>query len=349
MQGLNELYRAQGAQLADDGIPLRFSTEAEELAAADSGVVLMDRSHEARVRLNGADRYALLQRISTNNVEKLTPGTGCATIFTSAIGRVLDRVEVLAEADSALLLGGPGRAEPLTAYLRQNIFFRDQVKPEDITDSTRAFALHGPQANALAEALLTGAGNLPLFHGLRGEIAGVSVLIARAKPLTDAHLRVIVLDAAQAPAVWTAISDLGIVYGLRPAGSLTYNLLRIRAGSPAVGHELTPAFIPLELGLWDEVSFNKGCYTGQEILARMESRGKLAKTLITLELDALVELPATLTLEGRRVGQLTSVVRAPDGQVYAVGLVQPALAEAGQTLQSTDGVNGRISLTAGNH
>ena len=71
-----------------------------------------------------------------------------------------------------------------------------------------------------------------------------------------------------------------VAHGLTiPAGSLTYNVLRIRAGRPGVGHELSTDYIPLELGLWDEVSFTKGCYTGQEIIARMESRGGWRKRL----------------------------------------------------------------------
>src|SRR6185295_4976010 len=105
--------------------------------------------------------------------------------------------------------------------------------------------------------------------------------------------------------VWAELLTLGLI----PAGSLTYNRLRIRAGRPGVGHELTQDYIPLELGLWDEVSFTKGCYTGQEIIARMESRGRLAKTIITVNLSAAVDAPAKLVADGHEVGMLTSSVQ----------------------------------------
>src|SRR5690606_27230476 len=109
--------------------------------------------------------------------------------------------------------------------------------------------------------------------------------------------------------VWTALLAAGADHGLQPAGSLTYNVLRIRAGRPGVGRELSADYLPLEVGLWDEISFNKGCYTGQEIIARMESRSRLAKTIVTLALDALVEAPAPISIDEREVGTLTSSVQ----------------------------------------
>ncbi len=144
------------------------------------------------------------------------------------------------------------------------------------------------------------------------------MIVLRDQPLSGAHYRLIVPEA-QAADVWAALLEAALTAGLIPAGSLTYNALRIRAGRPAAGHELSTDYLPLEVGLWDEISFTKGCYTGQEIIARMESRGRLAKVMVTLRLDAAVEAPAPISLEGREVGTLTSSVQTPDGERSALG------------------------------
>ena len=144
------------------------------------------------------------------------------------------------------------------------------------------------------------------------------------------------LPEAEAAAVWQALCAAGAL----PAGSLVFNALRVRAGRPAPGSELTADYIPLELGLWDEVSFSKGCYTGQEIIARMESRGQLAKMMVLLRPQGEVNAPAELKHEGRVVGRLTSSVVAPDGARHALGVLRRHLAQPGTRLQSQG-----ISLT----
>ncbi len=335
MMTLADRHRAAGATVAPDGIPQTYTTLAAEYQAAQTAAVLLDRSHDGRVRLNGADSLALIQRTSTNDVLKLTPGQGCATVFISPVARILDRVEVWHEADSILLIAAPGRSEAVRAYIQQNIFFRDKVIPADVTAETAQFALHGAQADSIAEALIPGAAGLPVFHTLNGILGGVTFSIGRAKPLIGAHFRLI-CPQSDAAALWTAILDAGQPHGLQAGGSLLYNLLRIESGTPGLGRELSADYIPLEVGLWDEVSFAKGCYTGQEIIARMESRGKLAKTLVKLRLSAAAESPTDLTTNGKRVGTLTSSVTTPDGAHYGIGFVKPDSAESGATFHISD-------------
>lgn len=337
MDALQARYTALGAVLADDGIPQHFGALAVEYDAALNHAVLLDRSHEARLRLDGEDRYALLQRTSTNDVLNLAVDSGRPTIFINANGRVIDRVEVYAGENHAILIGGPGRTESLRNTIQRNIFFRDKVRIGDLTGITRQFGLHGPHAASIADAVAPGSSALPLFGYLSAEIAGTQVMVARAKPLTGDHFR-IVAATSHAAAVWDALLEAGVGYGLKPAGSQLYNLLRIRAGSPAAGRELSEEYIPLELGLWDEVSFAKGCYTGQEIIARMESRGKLAKTIATVELDAPSEAPVDLLIDGKRAGILTSTATAPDGTHYGVAFLKPDQAQTGTQAVTAAGV-----------
>jgi len=335
MMTLADRHRAAGATVAPDGIPQTYTTLAAEYQAAQTAAVLLDRSHEGRVRLTGPDALALIQRTSTNDVLKLTPGQGCATVFISPIARILDRVEVWRMGEDVLLIAGPGRGEAVRAYTQQNVFFRDKVKPLDVTGETAQFSLHGAHAESIAEALIPGAAALPVFHSLTGTAGGVSFTMGRAKPLMGGHFRLICAQS-DAPALWSAILSAGQPGGLQAGGALLYNLLRIESGTPGLGRELSADYIPLEVGLWDEVSFVKGCYTGQEIIARMESRGKLAKTLVKFRLSAPAESPADLTADGKRVGALTSSVTTPDGAHYGIGFVKPDAAADGETFRVGD-------------
>jgi aminomethyltransferase len=163
-------------------------------------------------------------------------------------------------------------------------------------------------------------------------------MLLRDKPMSGGHWRIIVASE-NAPQVWAALLAAGAI----PAGSLTYNVLRIRAGRPGVGRELTTEYIPLELGLWDEVSFTKGCYTGQEIIARMESRGRLAKTIVTLKLSENVEAPVKLVTDGHEAGMLTSSVQTPDGDSIGIGVVKVAQAEIGAELLIGGSIHAEIT------
>ncbi|MBE0688610.1 MAG: glycine cleavage system protein T, partial [Anaerolineae bacterium] len=231
------------------------------------------------------------------------------------------------------VLTEPGRGPALQAYLQHNIFFNDEARIADLAGQTHQFVLHGPVAGAVMTQMDAALAGLPVFGGAAVTLAETPIYAARIKPVSvDAWALIVPRD--RAAQVWTALLALGASEGLRPAGSLIYNMLRIRAGRPAAHAELTDAFIPLELGLWDEVSFSKGCYTGQEIIARMESRGRLARTIVRLRLSAAQTAPLDLVAGGRSAGTLTSSVTTPDGEHLGIGVVRLAHAQAGVQLQA---------------
>jgi len=122
---------------------------------------------------------------------------------------------------------------------------------------------------------------------------------------------------------------------LPPIDEAAYDYLRIEAGLPRFGRELTLDYIPLEAGLWADVSFSKGCYVGQEIIARMESRGKLAKRLVRLRPDAPLEPGATISAGSRTVGAITSAADGPAGSL-ALGYVKTAALTEGAALVAGD-------------
>ncbi len=342
---LADAHRRYGGQLAGDGIPLDYGDQAGEFAAALHAAVLMERSHEGRLSLRGEDRLALVQRMSTNDVQALGRDQAAPTIFTSPIARILDRITLVNRADDALLLTEPGRGPAVLHYLQRNIFFNDKAEVADLTATTRQFTLIGPAADTVAAALAPELAAVDALQGAAITVSGAAVYAARVKPLAGGQW-VLVASNDDAEAVFEAILTAGAPKGLRPAGSLTYNALRIRAGRPGAGRELTNEYIPLEVGLWDEISFTKGCYTGQEIIARMESRKRLARTIVQVTLDAPLEAPAPLQLDGREVGTLTSAVTAPDGMTYGIGVVRVAAAVPGTVLLAArDDAQARATIT----
>jgi len=325
----------QGAVFAPDGIPLHYGDLAGEYQSALTAAVLMDRSHEGRLLLRGGDRLALIHRISTNDVEKLPEHEGKPTIFTSPIGRVIDRITIYNTGETALVLTDPGRGQAVSNMIRRNIFFNDNLQIEDIAPTTRQFVIAGAKADAVIAEFTSDAVNTSALSSHQVTLENDQVMLSRVTPVAKSQWSLIAAESA-AERVWRALLQIGNAQGLRAAGSLAYNALRVRSGRPAAGHELSSEYIPLEIGLWDEVSFTKGCYTGQEIIARMESRGKLARTIIQLELERPVEANTPLHLEGREIGMLTSCAAAPDGINYGIGVVKTAAAQPGLTLTANE-------------
>jgi folate-binding protein YgfZ len=332
---LAAFHKEFGAVLAPDEIPLHYGDQPAEYLAGLNTVVLMDRSHEGRLELSGKDRFEIIQRTSTNDVLHMGIGAARATIFTNPTGRILDRITLYNRGETALALTEPGRGAAVQQYIQRQVFFNDDLRLKDLSTTTRMFSLHGPAASTVIREL-TQTGDTTLQDSYPVGHEGLIFFAGQRKSLSGTHWALVV-EHKQAEAVWKLLADRIAAQGGRLAGSLTYNTLRIRAGRPGVGRELTTDYIPLEAGLWDEVSFSKGCYTGQEIIARMESRNKLAKTLVTLRLNAPVESPAELTVEGRASGTLTSSVTTPAGEHLGIAYIKVGQAVPGQVVEAGSG------------
>ncbi len=329
---IEEIHQSHGATLAPDGIPLHYGDLLAEYTAALNQAVLLDRSHEGRIQVFGSSRFELLNRMSTNKLIGMQPGEGRPTIFTNANARILDRVLAYNRDDHLLLITEPGRGEAVQNLLQRNIFFGDDARLVNITAQTHQFALHGTQANAIMETIAPGAAEIADLHSQEISLGDTTFFAGRRKVISGSHW-VLVMAEEAASKIYEAVLEAGKTFGLRPAGSLTYNTLRIRAGRPA-RPELSDEFIPLEIGLWDEVSFNKGCYTGQEIIARMESRNKLAKTLVCLTLAQPVQAPAEVFQAGQAIGTITSSTEAPTGEVFALAILKTRNLQMDQPLHA---------------
>ncbi|MCC6191989.1 MAG: folate-binding protein YgfZ [Anaerolineales bacterium] len=330
---LPDASRAGAGAPAGPTAPAHFGDPAAEYAAAQRGVVAVWRSLEGRLRAVGRDRLDLLHRMSTNDLVSLAVGQARMTVLTTPIGRIVDVLWVLNRGETVLALTGPGRATLVRRWLSSYIFYNDQVKFEDATRELGQIGLFGPGAAGVAQALQPGAASLPEDHF--DDDAGL--VVARGRPLAGDGFTLIG-PAAQLPDVWSQALSAGAV----PAGETAYQWLRLKAGVPEgggegdqAGQELTEAYIPLEANLWHAVSFTKGCYIGQEIIARMESRGKLARRLVGLRLEAPTSVGADVHLAGGgpATGHVTSAGVLPDCGPVALAYLKATAAEAGTLIR----------------
>jgi tRNA-modifying protein YgfZ len=278
-----------------------------EYAAARTGSVMIDGSAWGRLKFTGKNRVDFLHRMSTNDLLKLAIGQGAGTVFTTPIARIIDRTVVYVREDDALMLTSRGNQSRVAQWLRKYIFFNDDVQLKDVSDTTGMISLYGAMANQIIlQATGEDLSALPLHHWRAAKIAGVEGMIARADPVAGGGFHLIVDRDAQAQ-VWQTLLAAGVL----PLSEELYQVLRVEAGLPEFERELGDEYIPLEANLWDDVSFKKGCYTGQEIIARMESRQKLAKRLTGLRFEEQITLPASLWFDDHEAGVVTSVVHSP--------------------------------------
>jgi tRNA-modifying protein YgfZ len=301
---------------------------APDYRAALAGAALYDESAAGRIAMYGADRAVLLHRLSTNDIAELRPGQGNRTVLTSPIGRIIDLLTVHALVDRLLLVASPSQGPLVYGHLRKNIFFNDKVTLEAAGRTHGQFALYGPDAGALL-VRLSGAAldDLLLHHTVEMTIAGAALLVARREPIGGQGFT-LYIPAEQVGQVREAL----LAAGATPLREGTFDMLRIEHGYSAFGRELSLDYIPLETGLLDAISFTKGCYVGQEIIARMESRNRLAKQLRGLRLSQPVVAPGKLLVGGKDAGDLTSAVVSPRFGPIALAYVRSAHAEPGSVV-----------------
>ena len=334
MTELSTYHQNMGALLAPDGIPLHYGNLKTEYLAALKSAILLDRSHEGRILVEGESRFDLVNRMSTNNMLDMMAFEGRPTVFINANARILFRVMCFNLRAGLLMISEPGQGQALCNLLRRNMFFGDKVELRDQTPATAQFAIHGPNADRIMQRLDIDLPTPGDFIADEVELGGTPATAARRESIAGPHW-IVICPAEGALSMHRHILEVGESIGLQPAGSLTFNVLRISSGRPAAA-ELSSEFIPIELGLWDEVSFTKGCYTGQEIIARMESRQRLAKVMVKLELAHMVEAPATVLSDGKECGKLTSSATSPRGEIFALAVIKTKSAQPGTPLEVGD-------------
>ena len=318
MGTLQDVQTAQGATFEDRlTVPLTFGNNQAALQAVQSGVAVCDRSHWGRIRVSDSDRLRFLHNQTTNQIQQLQPGQGCDTVFVTSTGRTIDLVTAYVDADSVLLLTSPGQAKPLMQWMDRYIFFADKVKLTDETATTAALTLIGPESPALlAQMSLQDLVSMPKGSHQVATIADVEVQVAKGSGLALPGFTLIA-DVEAGSTLWSALTAAGAI----PMGDLEWQTLRVAQGRPFPGTELTDDYNPLEAALWQAVSFDKGCYIGQETIARLQTYQGVKQQLWGLQLAAPVRPDTPIMVEGNKVGVVTSCVPTMEGAI-ALGYIR---------------------------
>jgi len=321
MQQLRNIQLHTGAKFAesthDRDVPASFGNDAAALQASQEEVVLCDRSHWGRIQVSDEERLRFLHNQSTNSFQQLKPGQGCDTVFITSTARTIDLVTAYVGEDAVLLIVSPNRREFLIDWLDRYIFFADKVQLKDITDATATFSLIGPKSDAVLEQLGASAIiNQPYAHHQVVKFAESEVRIAVGSGLAlPGYTLIIPIEAAAN--VWSTIIQVGV----KPIGDRVWEQLRILQGRPTPEKELTEDYNPLEAGLWHSISFDKGCYIGQETIARLNTYKGVKQHLWGIRLDSQVEPGSVITVRDEKVGKLTSCTATEKGY-FGLGYIR---------------------------
>ena len=312
-------------------MPTVYSDVAAEYLAVTSGAAVYDASYAGRLKATGQDGLDLLNRLSTNKVVDLQPGQGAPTILTTDKGRILDLIIVLNVGDHLLLLTSPGTQQSVIQWLDKYTIMED-LTVEDISDSTAMLAVWGPGALVTLETA-TGLelGQLPLFNSVEALLGGTPVRVVSTR-ISDLPGYYVITSNEAAPAAWQMIVEAGA----RPIGTEAYEAARINYSLPVFGREMGDDYNPLEAGLIGSIDFAKGCYIGQEVIARLDTYRKVQKYLVKLAFDTgtTVSPGTALMQDGRVVGRVTSVATIPTtNDIIGLAYVRTKNAVAGARLE----------------
>jgi folate-binding protein YgfZ len=271
------------------------------------------RAARARLILTGADRARFLHGMVSNDVSGLKPGQGCHAAMLTPKGKLQGTLVVYCDQERLFLeLDGALRDKIKQALVAHMVI--DDVELEDVTEQTEEWGLYGDQA--LPEL------DLPDYHFIIKD--GVRIARTPELGLRGFH-----------------------VFGPAPVADLLTEdeaeVLRVEAGRPVYGKDMGEDRLPIEAGLSDAVSFTKGCYLGQEVIARATNLGHINKKLMGLRLDQPAEPGAKLSAPSRPdAGVVTSSVVSPRLGPIALGYVHRTLWEEGTALALPDGSGARV-------
>jgi tRNA-modifying protein YgfZ len=290
---------------------------------------LLDRSERGKLALTGSEAKSFLQGQVTNDIEALSAGHGCYAAFLTPKGKMLGDLRVLDAGDELLLDTERAALQELFNMIRRFSIGFD-VELHKRTLQCGLLSLLGPESEAIVGA--SGLGEEEHSHALMN-VGGLEVRAIRTDLGVD-----LLCDAAGVDGLRAALADAGVA----PVSEAVAECLRVEHGRPRYGVDLDESVIPQEAGLNERaVSFTKGCYVGQETVARLHYRGKPNRHLRGLRLSDAASPGDELTFEGRPVGRLASVAVSPRFGPIGLALVRRE-APVGSSVEVGEATQGEV-------
>ena len=310
-----------------------MSIDTAALAVLTERAGFTDHSDCGRLWVTGADALDLLNRLTTNKLESLPAGTACSTVLTNGDARVLDHLRLAAVDGGMWCLTSPGRAEDVADWI-DLYTFGEEITVADKSSETAQLTVAGPSA---ADALASTGFPAPPLDGVLVQDGAVVV----ASPFGAHSTYDLLLPLDEAENVKTALHA-----AMQQADAATFDAYRITQGVPAYGAEFGAFNNPLEARLLGSISDDKGCYTGQEVIARLQTYRKVQRLLMSFTADApTVPGDALETEDGSPAGVVTSACEV-DAGTLGLALVAAKHATAGASLRLAGGGSVKLSEPA---
>jgi len=336
----HQAAKAVLAEFSGCVLPESFSDFNSEWRAARDSVALFDTNWHAITTLTGPDRARYLNAIVTNNTQSLNEGTGTVTLLLNPQGHILAEFEVYALKDRMILLSHASVRQRTNATLDKYIIM-DDVKMEDMTDRMGTIAIEGPRAGMVISQM-TGVAleNQPEFSSREVKVDWVPCRVIRRSHFGEPGAEILA-NREHLGRLWRTLHASVYALGGAAIGMKALNALRLQAGVPWFPLDFNDSVIPHEAGLEStHISFSKGCYTGQEIVERVRSRGHVNRRRVDLRFSTTVApIPGTkLRAAGTEAGHVTSAAFSPAaGTAIGMGYVRREQAEPGSTVEFDGG------------
>ena len=332
-------HRAAHATIAEYStcvLPELFSNFESEWRAGRESVALFDTNWHAITLLTGPDRVRYLNAIVTNNIQSLSEGHGALALLLNPQGHILAELEVYAAKDRLTVLSHASVRERTNATLDKYIIM-DDVELDDATSRFGTIAIEGPRAaSVVSQATGVEIENLPEFAWREAKIAWVACRMIRRSHFGNPGVEILA-QREHLGSLWRTLHSSVHASGGAPIGMKALNSLRLEAGIPWFPVDFNDSVIPHEAGLENShISFSKGCYTGQEIVERVRSRGHVNRLRVRLNFSS-EKVPIEgikLRANGAEVGYVTSAAFSPaSGTAIGMGYLRREEASAGATVE----------------
>lgn len=294
-----------------------------------SAVEIYDRSFYGILELTGKDRSRFLHNQTTNQINLLQSGQGCEVVFVNSTGRTLELATAYITEESILIVVSQNRRQFLLDWMDRYIFPMDKVTVSDRSSELAIFTLIGSRSRDFLEQFGIGSKILDQSEASHElvDLARIQVRIAVGSDLGLSGYTLIV-PIAHAAKLWKDLTEKGAV----PMSDRRWEELRISQGRPMSDQELTEDYNALEAGLWRAISFDKGCYIGQETIARLNTYKGVKQRLWGLKLNQSVEPLTPIILDDEKIGVLTSCLETDQG-VIGLGYIRTKAGGEGMTVK----------------
>jgi folate-binding protein YgfZ len=323
---LDETHVRLGAKMMEDGewhLPASYTDPASEYAVVrDGGAGLIDLSSRGRIEVAGSEAVQFLNGLITNDVKALAENTWMHAAFPNVQGRLIALVRVLRLAGDKFLFDTEAVTHERVLKTLERFTLAGDFRVTDLTDETALISVQGARASQIINTTL-GEEAAQVERGQVGAVRWNDQLLhlIRATHTSEDGFDLFV-GAADAVSLWDALTESGA----QAVGFDALDILRIEAGVARYGVEMDETNVVLEAVSDDAVSFTKGCYIGQEIIARIHWRGHVAKRLAGIIIDETGDAKRDdkiRTPEGKEIGRLTSVAFSPRlNRMIALGLIK---------------------------